>query len=80
MWNDMVRGLAWREPGAALYCDSCHQSKAKFLDHSDDKSLGEWMNAEFVLRLSRADKKPHGCATCHGTPFVPEFLRDWRAH
>jgi hypothetical protein len=33
MWNDMVRGLAWREPGAALYCDSCHQSKAKFLHH-----------------------------------------------
>jgi Cytochrome c7 and related cytochrome c len=79
MWNDMVRGLVRKEPGV-LYCDSCHQSKAKFLDHSDDKSLANWMNAEFVQRLSRADSKPNSCASCHGTPFVPEFLNEWRKH
>jgi hypothetical protein len=86
MWNDFVRGLALKE-GGALYCDSCHQGRAKFLDHAGDHTAGHsgeqalstWMNSEFVQRLARTDRKPHACATCHGAPFKGAFLADWQA-
>jgi hypothetical protein len=76
MWNDWVRGLTM-EDGSPLYCDSCHQGSAKFLDRHDKKALSGWMDANFVSKLKRADKKEHGCETCHGDPFEPKLLDKW---
>jgi hypothetical protein len=76
MWNDWVRGLTM-EDGSVLYCDSCHQGHLKFLDRKDKKELSKWMDANFVSKLKRLDKKEHGCETCHGDPFDPKFLDKW---
>ncbi len=78
MWNDWVRGLTM-EDGSLLYCDSCHQGHMKFLDTHDKKELSKWMDANFVSKLKRLDKKEHGCETCHGDPFDPKFLDKWEA-
>lgn len=81
MWDRFVRGLRLRG-GGPLYCDSCHQGALTFLDHSDesiDGPIGQFMQASYVDALVRSDGAPHGCATCHGTPFVPGFLDDWGA-
>ena len=77
MWNEWVVGLQ-NEDGTLLYCDSCHQGKAKFLDHSDKKALGGWMKTELVQKLKRTDKKDHSCATCHGEDFDGDFLDKWK--
>lgn len=77
MWNEWVVGLQ-SEDGSALFCDSCHQGKAKFLDHSDKKALGAWMKTELVQKLKRTDKKDHSCATCHGEDFDGDFLDKWK--
>lgn len=76
MWDLYVRGLT-TEDGGPVYCDSCHEGKDEFLDRSDKKALGAWMEANFVGKLRRADKKEHGCETCHGDPFEPKFLAAW---
>ncbi|MBS2018793.1 MAG: hypothetical protein JST00_38355 [Deltaproteobacteria bacterium] len=77
MWTNFVSGLAQKD-GSALYCDSCHQGKAKFLDRKDDEALGNWMAANFVDKLARADAAKHDCATCHGKPFDGAFLGSWK--
>lgn len=76
MWEDFTRKLKM-EDGTALYCDSCHQGKMEFLDKHDPKALGAWMDQNYVGKLKRADKKDHGCETCHGDPFDPKFLAKW---
>ncbi|CAN5924672.1 hypothetical protein BH11MYX4_BH11MYX4_28500 [soil metagenome] len=73
MWTEFVRDLR-KKDGSALYCDSCHQGKMEFLDRADDRSLGAWMKENFVGKLARADRAEHGCATCHGEPFVGDVL------
>jgi hypothetical protein len=78
MWNDWVRGLVPAD-GSVLYCDSCHQGHVKFLDRSNKKALGKWMQDNFVDKLKRVDKKDHGCETCHGDPFDGDFLAKWEA-
>ena len=78
MWNDWVRGLAM-EDGSVLYCDSCHQGHMKFLDRHDKKALSGWMDANFVSKLKRLDKKDNSCESCHGDPFDPKFLDKWEA-
>jgi hypothetical protein len=76
MWDKYVRGLAL-DDGSALYCDSCHQGKLEFLDRHDKKALGAWMDANFVAKLKRTDKKDHGCETCHGEDMDMRFLAKW---
>lgn len=76
MWNDFTRGLS-TESGAPIYCDSCHQGRRKLLDRSDKKALSKWMQANFVDKLKRRDKKEHGCETCHGDPFEGHILAQW---
>ena len=81
MWDRLARGLVRRD-GGALYCDSCHDGRATFLDRSDariDGALGRWMQASYVTPLVRRDGAPHDCATCHGAPFVGGFLDEWAA-
>ncbi|MDB4942595.1 MAG: hypothetical protein JWP97_2129 [Labilithrix sp.] len=78
MWQHFVVELSLAS-GEPLYCDSCHGGKKEFLDAHDKKALGQWMDANYVAKLKRSDKKDHGCETCHGDPFKPEFLKDWAA-
>jgi len=76
MWNDFVRSLAL-ENGNALYCDSCHQGRMKFLDRHDKKALGAWMDQNYVANMKRRDGKEHACETCHGDPFDGDILARW---
>ncbi len=76
MWQHFVVELAL-ESGEPLYCDSCHGGKQELLDRHDKKALSAWMDANYVSKLKRADKKDHSCETCHGDPFEPKFVKAW---
>ncbi len=65
------------DDGTPLYCDSCHGGKAEFLDSHDKKALSAAMDANYVKKLRRADKKEHSCEQCHGDPFEPKILEGW---
>jgi hypothetical protein len=78
MWDEQMRGLT-TAGGEPLFCDSCHQGRLRFLDRSDTGALGVWMAESYVDSLARADRKAHGCATCHGAPMQPRFLAQWGA-
>jgi hypothetical protein len=73
MWSEFVRKLQ-KKDGGAIYCDSCHQGKMEFLDRADDRSLGAWMQENFVDKLARTDRAEHACTTCHGDPFSGDIL------
>lgn len=77
MWNDWVRNFTLAD-GGALYCDSCHQGRERFLDRSQPKVLAQWMSTNFVSGLRRKDGGALNCSTCHGTPFNGAFLAAWR--
>lgn len=80
MWNDFTRALALEGSGGpggeggAIYCDSCHGGRAQLLDRHDLVALGGWMQENYVDKLKRADRKDHGCETCHGDPFEGKIL------
>lgn len=76
MWKEFVRGMTL-EDGSPLFCDSCHDGHMEFLERTDKKALSQWMDTNYVSKLRRADKKEHGCETCHGDPFEPRFLANW---
>jgi hypothetical protein len=76
MWNEFVVGMAM-EDGSPLYCDSCHGGKMEFLDRHDKKALSGWMDANYVKKLKRTDKKEASCEGCHGDPFEARFLATW---
>lgn len=77
MWNDFTRALAMQD-GSALFCDSCHGGKAKFLDRSNIAPLADWMRENYEAKLVRVDKADHGCETCHGDPFEGKiFTKLW---
>jgi formate-dependent nitrite reductase cytochrome c552 subunit len=77
MWQHFVKKLELAD-GNPLWCDSCHQGRAAFLDRGDDDALAAWMNANFVGKLARSDGGQHACATCHGSPFDGHFLDAWQ--
>jgi hypothetical protein len=78
MWDDFARGLALKDGSGALYCDSCHQGKATFLDRHTP--LRTWMSANFVDKLKRNDSSENNCSTCHGSPFKGDIFKDvWHA-
>lgn len=77
MWDEFVRKLAMEKADDVLYCDSCHQGSMEFLDRHDKKALSAWMDANFVSKAKRVDKKDHSCETCHGDPFEPKFIAGW---
>jgi hypothetical protein len=76
MWDEYVTKLAMNA-GDPIYCDTCHQGRRKILDRHDKKALSKWMDANFVSKLTRRDKKDHGCETCHGDAFEPHILAQW---
>lgn len=78
MWNEWVHGqklLTAGTPGP-IFCDSCHQGKAEFLDKSNHDALAKWMKDEFVERLQPATVAT-SCESCHGKPFDGDFLEKW---
>jgi hypothetical protein len=78
MWNEFTRTLLL-EDGRPLYCDSCHGGRPQFLARHDLNALAEWMQENFVDKSKRADKKDHGCETCHGDPIEPKiFTKLWK--
>jgi len=76
MWQEFVVGMAM-EDGTPLYCDSCHGGQMQFLDRHDKKALSGWMDANYVKKLKRTDKKEASCEGCHGDPFESKFLSTW---
>ncbi|MCL2778491.1 MAG: hypothetical protein FWD73_10845 [Polyangiaceae bacterium] len=76
MWDIYVRGFAQTD-GSALYCDSCHDGKMKFLDRHDRHSLAGWMCENYTEKLRRVDKQENSCESCHGDPYKARFLSTW---
>ena len=78
MWNEWVHGVKLKSGSAEtpMYCDSCHQGRAEFLDKTSHEELAKWMKAEFVGRMDRGAEAT-SCKTCHGEPFDPAFLEKW---
>ena len=76
MWNEFVVKLAFAGDGSPLFCDSCHQGRAKWLDRTDKKALSRWMDANFVEKLKRKDEREHDCETCH-VNMEMRFVRLW---
>lgn len=76
MWNDFTRAFALEDAGGegVVYCDSCHGGHAAFLDRHDRAALSDWMQENYVDKLTRVDGKDHGCETCHGDPFEGKIL------
>lgn len=79
MWNEWVHGMKLSAGGAQtpVFCDSCHQGRAEFLDKSNQDELARWMKAELVDRLHPSAGGAMSCETCHGTPFDGDFLQKW---
>jgi hypothetical protein len=76
MWDDFVVGMKM-DDGTPLYCDSCHGGRTEVLDRHDKKALSGAMDASYVKKLRRSDKKEHSCEQCHGDPFEPKILEAW---
>jgi len=74
MWSDFVAVLREMD-GTPVFCDSCHQGQVKVLARDDDKVLADYMKANYVDRMARADEAAQKCATCHGDPFEPDIFR-----
>ena len=83
MWNEWVVGFRFAEDGSPLFCDSCHQGTAKFLDRSEPDKLKTWMKTNFKAKLlihgGVKVGEPVSCSMCHGKPFDGEFLDAWKA-
>ncbi len=75
MWTHFVQGLTLAD-GTPVFCDSCHQERAKMLDRSDGKRLSKWMQANYVDAMKRRDGQEQSCGACHGDPFASNIFRD----
>ena len=73
MWSQFVVA-ARDEKGGMLFCDSCHNGATKILNRVDRKAVGGFMHANYVAKITRADKQENTCATCHSTPLQPDIL------
>jgi hypothetical protein len=78
-WKTFVQPLR-DEKGGPIFCDSCHNGKAKFLNRSDVEAVKKFMEDEYEHKLTRADKKETECATCHGEAVeLKIFDKLWKA-
>jgi hypothetical protein len=73
MWKSFVVALR-DDKGNAVFCDSCHQGKAKVLNRSDKKALQKFMEDEYEHKLTRADKKDNACTSCHGDEMETKII------
>jgi hypothetical protein len=76
MWQTFVTQLTLAD-GQPLWCDSCHQGRAEFLQRGNDDGLAAWMNENYVGALARKAGGTHSCASCHGAPFRAEIFAGW---
>jgi hypothetical protein len=73
MWSQFV--VAMRdEKGGTMFCDSCHNGATKILNRVDHKAVGAFMHANYVAKITRADKQENTCSTCHSTPLQPDIV------
>lgn len=79
MWNEWVHNTQLVTAGAngPIFCDSCHQGRAEFLDKSNHEALAGWMKTELVERMHKTSGDPMSCQSCHGKPFDGHFLEKW---
>jgi hypothetical protein len=66
MWDKFVVALR-DEKGEPIFCDSCHAGKQQHLDRADKAATKNFMHTDYELKMTRADKSKHACASCHGT-------------
>lgn len=67
------------EGGGAVFCDSCHDGRAKVIDRSDTPALKAFMKAEYQDKLQAHDGAGASCATCHGTDLeIAIFEKVWK--
>jgi hypothetical protein len=79
MWTDYVATMALAD-GGALFCDSCHQGQAEFLDRKNKDATKDFMDANYVKKLARKDKKTQDCTTCHTSDYEMHiFDKLWKA-
>ncbi len=78
MWDEFATKLVMGDGPAssALFCDSCHQGRTQLLDRRDKKALSQWMDDNFVTKLSRKDGKSEECESCH-VDMDMHFLAKW---
>jgi hypothetical protein len=76
MWEDIVARFELAD-GGLLYCDSCHQGQARFLDRSNREAVELWMQENMVDKLVRRDGQPNSCASCHGDPPNYDLTSKW---
>jgi len=77
MWNEFAVKLEVAG-GGPLFCDSCHQGRTVLLARVDKKALAGWMDASFVVPLSRKDGKSTECETCHANMEM-NLISKWAA-
>ncbi len=78
MWDEYAVKLSMTS-GEPLFCDSCHQGRAKVLDRTDKKVVAKWMGENFDQGLKQKAKgAEHGCgaAQCHKDEDY-QFLTKW---
>jgi hypothetical protein len=78
MWNEWVVNFRFADSDSPVFCDSCHQGTAQFLDRAEPRKLDVWMKENFTAKLVDPDGNAVKCANCHGKPFDKEFLESWK--
>lgn len=73
MWNHFVKTMR-DDAGNAVFCDSCHSGQQKILNREDKTALKKFMETDYEDKLTRADKKENGCATCHGDAMETKII------
>ncbi len=77
MARELIPSLAKKNGAAELWCNDCHDGKAKILGAPrDQKWATEWMLTHLVSDFNAADGEPLRCKSCHGGNVgTPEFRR-----
>ncbi|MCA9598825.1 MAG: hypothetical protein KC776_36185 [Myxococcales bacterium] len=77
MARDLIPSLALKNGKAKLWCNDCHDGKAKFLGAPrDQKWAVEWMLTHMVDDLQGSDGAALRCRDCHGGNVgTPEFSK-----
>ena len=77
MWQHFVVPLRQTD-GSLVFCDSCHNGSMNILERSNPEALSAFMKAEYAHKVTRLDKSPHACKTCHGEPFEGDIIaKSW---
>jgi hypothetical protein len=77
MARELIPSLAKKNGSAELWCNDCHDGKAKILGNPrNDEWAVEWMLTHLVSDFNAAGGEPLRCKACHGGNLgTPEFSR-----